>query len=166
MLRYWCNDCKIVMVYTLKVKTKRYSFWCWNWNKPGEMGQCPGWWCHSSLCMMTSSNGNNFRVTGPLCGEFTGPGEFPTQRPVTRSFDVFFDLRLNKRLSKQPWGWWIASWWWWHRGHYDVNVMCLLVITSNIINKAVWLTFSWAFPLHMPKQCCEMLNENIFCFLK
>ena len=26
-------------------------------------------------------------------------GEFPSQRPVTRSFDVFFDLRLNKRLS-------------------------------------------------------------------
>ena len=55
--------------------------------------------------MMTSSNGNIFRVTGPLCGEFTGPGEFPTQRPVARSFDVFFDLRLNKRLSKQPCGW-------------------------------------------------------------
>ena len=52
--------------------------------------------------MMTSSNGNIFRVTGPLCGEFTGPGEFPTQRPVTRSFDVYFDLRLNKRLNKQP----------------------------------------------------------------
>ena len=33
------------------------------------------------------------------------PGEFPTQRPATRSFDVFFDLRLNKRLSKQSWGW-------------------------------------------------------------
>ena len=59
--------------------------------------------------MMTSSNGNIFRVTGPLCGEFTGPGEFPTQRPVTRSFDVFFDLRLNKRLSKQPWGWWFET---------------------------------------------------------
>ena len=28
------------------------------------------------------------------------PGEFPTQRPVTRSFDVFFDLRPNKQLSK------------------------------------------------------------------
>ena len=28
-------------------------------------------------------------------------GEFPAQRPVTRSFDVLFDLRLNKRLSKQ-----------------------------------------------------------------
>ena len=44
--------------------------------------------------MMTSSNGNIFRVTGPLCGELTGPGEFPAQRPVTWSFDVFFDLRL------------------------------------------------------------------------
>ena len=32
-------------------------------------------------------------------------GEFPTQRPVTRSFYVFFDLHLNKRLSKQSWGW-------------------------------------------------------------
>ena len=62
--------------------------------------------------MMTSSNGNIFHVTGPLCGEFKGPGEFPTQRPVTRSFDVFFDLRLNNRLSKQPWGWWFdtSSW--------------------------------------------------------
>ena len=59
--------------------------------------------------MMTPSNGNIFRVTGPFCGEFTGPGEFPTQRPVTRIFDVFFDLRLNKRLSKQPWGWWFET---------------------------------------------------------
>ena len=77
-----------------------------------------GWWmspCCSCvfhlLCwpMMTSLNGNIFRVTDPLCGEFTGPGDFPTQRPVTRSFDVFFDLRLNKRLSKQPWGWWYET---------------------------------------------------------
>ena len=59
--------------------------------------------------MMTSSNGKIFCVTGPLCGEFTGPGEFPAQRPVTRSFDVFFDLRLNKRLSKQSWGWWFET---------------------------------------------------------
>ena len=33
------------------------------------------------------------------------PGEFPAQRPALRSFDVFLDLRLNKRLSKQSWGW-------------------------------------------------------------
>ena len=33
-------------------------------------------------------------------------GKFPSQRPVTRSFDFFFDLHLNKRVSKQSWGWW------------------------------------------------------------
>ena len=58
------------------------------------------------FAMMASSNGNIVRVTGHLCGEFTAPGEFPSQRPVTRSFDNFFDLRLNKRLSKQSWDWW------------------------------------------------------------
>ena len=67
--------------------------------------------------MMTSSNENIFRVTGPLCGEFTGPGEFPAQRPVTRGFD----LRLNKRLSKQSWGWWFEtlSWPLWRHCNVD-----------------------------------------------
>ena len=37
------------------------------------------------------------------------PGEFTAQRPVTRSLDIFFDLRLNKRLSKQSWGWWFET---------------------------------------------------------
>ena len=37
------------------------------------------------------------------------PGEFPAQRPVTRNFDVFFDLHPNKRLSKQWWGWWFET---------------------------------------------------------
>ena len=31
------------------------------------------------------------------------PGEFPAQRPVTPSFDVFFDLRLNKQLRLVIW---------------------------------------------------------------
>ena len=35
--------------------------------------------------------------------------EFPSQRPMTRRFDVFFDLRLNKRLSKRSWGWWFET---------------------------------------------------------
>ena len=33
----------------------------------------------------------------------------PSQRPETRNFDVFFDIRLNKRLSKQSWGWWFDT---------------------------------------------------------
>ena len=46
-------------------------------------------------------------------------GEFPAQRPVTRNFDVFFDLRLNKRLSKERWGWLYET----PSTHYDVTVM-------------------------------------------
>ena len=37
------------------------------------------------------------------------PSEIPTQRPVTRSFNVFPDLRLNKWLIKQPRGWWFET---------------------------------------------------------
>ena len=45
-----------------------------------------------------------------LCaGNSPVTGEFPTQRPVTQRFDVFFDPRLNKRLSKQSWGWWFET---------------------------------------------------------
>ena len=51
---------------------------------------------------MTSSNGNIFRVLGALCeGNASVISGFPSQRPMTRSFDVFFDLSLNKELSKQ-----------------------------------------------------------------
>ena len=89
--------------------------------------------------MMTSSNGNIFRETGPLCGEFTGPGEFPTQRPVTQSFDVFFDLRLNKRLSKQPRGWWFEtpSWSLWRQCNeiefiFAADFYCILIIVLKV----------------------------------
>ena len=37
------------------------------------------------------------------------PVNSPHNGPVTRSFDVFFYLRLNKRLSKQSWGWWFET---------------------------------------------------------
>ena len=59
------------------------------------------WWRHQM---------ETFSVSLAICaGNSPVPGEFPAQRPVTRSFDVFFDLRLNKRLSKQPWGWWFET---------------------------------------------------------
>ena len=45
-----------------------------------------------------------------LCaGNSPVTGEFPAQRPVTRSFDVFFDLSLNKRMNEQSWGWWFET---------------------------------------------------------
>ena len=56
------------------------------------------WWRHQM---------ETFAALLAICaGNSPVPGEFPAQRPVTRSFDVFFDLRMNKRLSKQSWGWW------------------------------------------------------------
>ena len=62
---------------------------------------------------MTSSNGNMFRVTGfcegnsPVtAGNSPVTGEFPSYRQWR---DVFFDLRLNKRLSKQSRRWWFET---------------------------------------------------------
>ena len=52
---------------------------------------------------MTSSKWDIFHVTGLLCGEF------PSQRPVTRSFNVFFYLCLDKLLSKQSRHWWFET---------------------------------------------------------
>ena len=59
--------------------------------------------------MITSSNGNIFRVTVLFAGNSPVTGELPSQKPVTRSFDVSFDIRLNKRLSKQSSGWWFET---------------------------------------------------------
>ena len=43
-----------------------------------------------------------FSVLLAFCGgNLPVTGEFPAQKPVTWSFDVFSDLRLNKGLSKQ-----------------------------------------------------------------
>ena len=56
------------------------------------------WWRHQ---METFS-----ALLGICAGNSPVPGEFPSQKPVTRSFDVFFDLSRNKRLSKQSRGWW------------------------------------------------------------
>ena len=45
-----------------------------------------------------------------ICAEISlVTGEFLSQRPVTRNFDVFFDLRLNIRLSKHSRGWWLET---------------------------------------------------------
>ena len=87
---------------------------------------------------MTSSNGNIFRVTGHLCGEFTA------QRPVTRSFDVFFDMRLNKKLSKQSWGWWfetLSSPLWRHRNAPQEVVwylLCVLILPGDTSQESPW----------------------------
>ena len=96
------------------------------------------WWRHQM---------ETFSALLALCaGNSPVTGEFPSQRPETRSFDVFFDLRLNKRLSKQKWGWWFEtptrSLWrnWTYR-----------VITSPA---PAYTTDSWnGHPVHSKKVC-------------
>ena len=59
------------------------------------------WWHHQM---------ETFSTLLAICaGNSPVSGEFPAQRPVTRTFDVFFDLRLNRRLNKQWWGWWFET---------------------------------------------------------
>ena len=65
------------------------------------IGDRLSWWRHQM---------ETFSASLAICaGNSPVPGEFPAQRPVTRSLCVFFDLRLNKRLSKQSWGWWFET---------------------------------------------------------
>ena len=59
------------------------------------------WWRHQM---------ETFSASLVICaGNSPVPGEFPAQRLGTRSFDVFFDLCLNKRLNKQSWCWWFET---------------------------------------------------------
>ena len=51
-------------------------------------------------------------------------GEFPAQRPVTRSFDVFFDQRLNEQFSKESGDWWfeMPSHTLWRHSNVDMSL--------------------------------------------
>ena len=68
---------------------------------------------------MTSSNETISALLAICAGNSPVTGEFPSQRLVTPSIYVFFDLRLNERLSKNRDAWDSRG----HRAHYDLNVM-------------------------------------------
>ena len=69
------------------------------------------WWRHQmeTFCALLALCAGNSPVTG----------EFPSQRPLKRSLDVFIDPRPNKRLSKQPETGDLRH----HRTHYDVKMI-------------------------------------------
>ena len=104
------------------------------WNSPRS------WWRHQM---------ETFSALLAICaGNSPVPGEFPTQKPVRRSFDVFFDLRLNKRLSKQWWGWWFETLshpLWRHR-----NVMQICMQTRLALVQIMACCLSVTNPLSEP----------------
>ena len=86
------------------------------------------WWRHQMEIF--------FALLALCAGNSLVTSEFPAQRPVTRSFDVFFDLHLNKRLNKQPWGWWLKTplcSLWRHRN--DLSVSFTMVSSFLIVLK-------------------------------
>ena len=65
--------------------------------------------CRGSPVIMTSSNGNIFRVTGHLYGEFTGRWWIPHTKASDAKLWCFLWSVLNKRLSEQWQGWWFET---------------------------------------------------------
>ena len=120
------------------------------------------WWRHQM---------ETFSALLAICaGNSPVPGEFPAQRPATRSFDVYFYLRPNKRLSKQSLGWWFETLsppWWRHRnGIYRYVHMCVLWCKCSLrlgqqprfYRMSTKIHLSWTGHIHL-KHCSYV---NIF----
>ena len=88
---------------------------------------------------MTSSNGTFSALLAICAGDSPVTCAFPSRRPVTRSFGVFFYLCLNKRLRKQLCGWWFGtpsrSWW---RHCYDKGEC--MANDQKLASWSIWLT--------------------------
>ena len=107
---------------------------------------------NTSRIMMTSSNGNIFRVTGHLCGEFTGHRWIP----VTKARALVFSLIrawISGWVNNREAGDFIR-----HRAHYDVIVMCSAKSIEPIISERsrwsasrdvmIWKCFPYYWPIH------------------
>ena len=83
-----------------KSVTRQLIFFIYNLSVKGMYDwdvESMSWWRHQM---------ETFSALLTLCaGNSPFSGEFPSQRPVARSFNVFFDICMNKWLSKQSWGW-------------------------------------------------------------
>ena len=118
------QDCSISIANTLKILQSCTEPWvCFSWisGHASGTGTCNNFisfviWCQpiTYTCTIHTTwwrhQMKTFSAWLAICaGNSPVPGEFPTQRPVTRSFDVYFDLRPNNRWSKQSLGWWFET---------------------------------------------------------
>ena len=113
---------------------------------------------------MTSSHGNISALLAICAGNSPVAGEFPAQRSVTLSFDVFFDLRLNKLLSKQSCGWWCEtpsrSLW---RHYNETKAEWIRLLTQQSRENSPPFC-RWYIQIHF---LCDNLDSNItnICFV-
>ena len=100
---HWNNNKADKLILHVKyIEAPMFPFIIYKKTKNNARTKTP-WWRHQM---------ETFSALLALCaGNSPVTGEFLAQRPVTRSFDVFFDLRLNKLLNKQSWGWWSGTQW-------------------------------------------------------
>ena len=83
--------------------------------------------CGSTTSLMTSSNGTFSALLALCAGNSSVTGEFPSQRPVTRSFGFFFDLSWTNGWANSR----DASDLRRHRAHYHVTIMVFLSVRLN-----------------------------------
>ena len=95
----------------------------------------------------------------PCAGNSPLDDDFPAQLPVTRSFFVFFHLRLHKRLSKQSSGWSFEtpSRWLWRHGNGFVESIKLF--TTVVMNSFVW--FMYDLHLHSNLSIEKYLHKRL-----
>ena len=87
----YCMGCITIALIPMEQYKKGMAKWL-TWNS---------WWLHQMETF--------FALLAICAGNSPITGEFRAQWPVTLSFDIFFDLCLNERLSKQSWGWWFET---------------------------------------------------------
>ena len=66
----------VIKIYTFSFTKMHLKMWSGSWRpfclRLNVVCATSTWWVEMLYSMMTSSNGNSFRVTGHFCGEFTG----------------------------------------------------------------------------------------------
>ena len=82
---------------------------CYSVNMASHVHRQASTWTNSDISGWRHQM-ETFAALLTLCEENTPfTGGFPSPRPVTRRFKFLFDLRLDKRLSKQSRRWWFET---------------------------------------------------------
>ena len=111
----------------------------WEHILPHSDYTCP-WWRHQKETF--------FALLALCAGNSPVTGEFPAQRSVTRSFDAFFDLHLNRQLSKQWRRWWFETLprsLWRHCNAFSLCFVCCFFLPVNLMIVPVYITVTGTY---------------------